>query len=151
MTQVRKATAASHQLDWAIRLLLDHDAPMPAITLAGAAEGLIGPMVGDRSAHTILQTDLSSEFQLPPKIVSQQHLNKIRNWLKHWDAADAETLEINLMDEAVQWIARALINMLSYDGSVPSEAPRFLAWINETRGMSLPTTPPPAGSSTHED
>ena len=38
---VTKIDAAVDQLDWAIRLFLDHKAYVPAITLAGAAEEIV--------------------------------------------------------------------------------------------------------------
>jgi hypothetical protein len=37
-----KIDVAVDQLDWAIRLFLDHRAYVPAITLAGAAEEILG-------------------------------------------------------------------------------------------------------------
>jgi len=40
--KISKIDAAVSQLDWAIRLFLDHQAYLPAITLAGAAEEIIG-------------------------------------------------------------------------------------------------------------
>jgi len=75
--------AASLQLDWAIRLFLDHDAPFPAITLAGAAEEILGGPLGDQSAFQELIRSFSESHGIDPKILSQQHINKARNWLKH--------------------------------------------------------------------
>jgi len=40
--ELTKIDAAVEQLDWAIRLFLDQKAYVPAITLAGAAEEILG-------------------------------------------------------------------------------------------------------------
>jgi hypothetical protein len=40
--ELSKIDAAVDQIDWAIRLFLDHQAYLPAITLAGAAEEILG-------------------------------------------------------------------------------------------------------------
>jgi predicted ATP-dependent endonuclease of OLD family len=127
---VGKLEAASHQLDWAIRLLIDHDAPLPAITLAGAAEEILGKALGDRSAHEELIRTFAMEYSLERKILSQQHLNKARNWLKHWSPDTEPAYEqFELGEEALQGIIRALSNMLSYNQSLPAEGPRFIDWI----------------------
>ena len=58
MHSVSKIEAAVDQLDWAIRLFIDHKAYMPAITLAGAAEEILGKASSQNSAHNIIK-DLS--------------------------------------------------------------------------------------------
>ena len=52
---IEKNDAATNQLDWAIRLFLDHDEFIPAITLAGAAEEILGGLLGDRSPHKLVK------------------------------------------------------------------------------------------------
>lgn len=130
---VGKIEAASHQLDWAIRLLLDHDAPIPAITLAGAAEEILGRAVMCDSAHEMLIRGFIQLHGLERAVLSQQYLNKARNWLKHWNSdGDSEYQSFDLLNEAVQGIARGVINLSSYNQSLPSEGPRFLHWLKES-------------------
>jgi hypothetical protein len=131
MQTVGKIEAASHQLDWAIRLLIDHDAPMPAITLAGAAEEILGRGLTN-SAHEALIREFSESHDINRRDLSQQYLNKARNWLKHWDhGSEPEYATFDLVQEAVQGIARGISNMSSYNQSIPSEGPRFLEWIKQ--------------------
>lgn len=131
---LRKIDAAVDQLDWAIKLFLDHKAYVPAITLAGAAEEIIGQTLGPEAAFNVLKERLSLKTGLTPAVVSQMHLNKAKNWLKHWqDMKDAETLEIELETEAIQYIARAATNLAGYDKSCTSETPRFFEWIEKNR------------------
>lgn len=47
--QAGKLAAVFDQLDWAITLFLEHHAYVPAITLAGAAEEIIGEAVSSGS------------------------------------------------------------------------------------------------------
>jgi hypothetical protein len=132
---VRKFEAACHQLDWAIRLLVDFGQPIPAITLASAAEELLGKAVGDGSAHESLVKTFMASHGLERKAVSQGHLNRAKNWLKHWDyPTEPEEADFDLTAEAVNAIARAMINMAEYDKSTCSEGQRFLAWAREWDG-----------------
>ncbi|MBU1236629.1 MAG: hypothetical protein KJ634_11515 [Gammaproteobacteria bacterium] len=127
---VTKIDAAVDQMDWAIKLLLDHQAYIPAITLAGAAEEIVGELLGDESAFSQLKKKFCAQYNLPVNVVSQAHLNRAKNWLKHWrDLKDNEQTEIELEEEAIQYIVRALINLVTHDRSLPSEGPRFLDWL----------------------
>ncbi len=128
-----KIDAAVDQLDWSIRLFLDHQAYVPAITLAGAAEEIIGGILS-QSSFSLLNMKLSTEFGLPPKIVSQLHLNKAKNWLKHWNGLrNEEKIALELETEAIQYIVRAMVNLVEHDQSFPNEGPRFFEWLSNNR------------------
>ncbi|HKX64189.1 MAG TPA: hypothetical protein VJM78_02695 [Rhizomicrobium sp.] len=132
--ELSKDEAAADQLDWAIRLFLDHDAYVAAITLAGAAEELIGKPLQEQAVFKQLTQTLSVHSGLDPKSVTQNHLNKAKNWLKHWDEhTDQGRIELELDEEALQYIVRALTNFANYDNSLPSEAPRFWEWLQKNR------------------
>ncbi len=80
----------------------------------------------------------AASFLLPPQIIARDHLNKAKNWLKHWDGrADAEKIRLQLDEEALQYIVRALTNLATHDGSQPSEGPRFWAWMGENKSDLL--------------
>lgn len=131
---ISKIDAAVDQIDWSIRLFLDHQAYVPAITLAGAAEEIIGQTLSNQSAFTLLKTRLSLQFDLDEKVVSQFHLNIAKNWLKHWQGLkDEEVVSLELETEAIQYIVRAVSNLLAHDHSLPSEAPRFFKWLSNNR------------------
>lgn len=131
---ISKIEAATDQLDWAIRLHLDHKAYVPAITLAGAAEEIIGEILADGSAFQRIKSTLAARTGLSEKAVSQEYLNRAKNWLKHWkDLRDADTLVIDLEGEATQYIVRALVNFVLHDQSLPSEGPRFFKWLRQQR------------------
>ena len=96
--QVNKIDAAVNQLDWAIKLFIDHQEYVPAITLAGAAEEIVGEAVSSEAAFRMLKKSLSEKTGIEEKVISQEYLNKTKNWLKHWKGMkDEESLEIDLM------------------------------------------------------
>ena len=129
-----KIDAAVDQLDWSIRLFLDHQAFVPAITLAGAAEEIVGQILKEQSVFEFVKKKLSADFNLPESVISQEHMNKARNWLKHWTKMqDAETITVDLEGEAIQYIVRALVNFVLHDRSLPSEGPRFFKWLADNR------------------
>ena len=59
--EVSKVGAAVDHLDCAIRLFLNHEY-VPAITLAGAAEGLLGTSLAEQSAHSLLKDALHRQW-----------------------------------------------------------------------------------------
>jgi hypothetical protein len=132
--ELTKIDAAVDQLDWAIRLFLDHQAYLAAITLAAAAEEILGQAVGNRAAFRQLTSTFATRFAMPEKVVTQDHLNRAKNWLKHWNTlTDDEKITLELDEEAIQYIVRALTNLAAHDGSLPSEGPRFRQWLARNR------------------
>jgi len=132
--QVTKIDAAIDQLDWAIILFLDNEAYVPAITLAGAAEEILGEAVSSEAAFRILKKSLPEKYGIEEKIMSQEHLNKTKNWLKHWKKMkDEESIEIELETEAIHYLVRAITNLITHDNSLTCETPRFFKWLNENR------------------
>lgn len=131
---ISKIEAAVEQLDWAIRLFLDHKAYIPAITLAGAAEKIIGEAVKEESAHNKLKEKFSAKLEMPKKKLSDEHLNFAKNWLKHWkEQKDQEIIELKLEYEAMQYMFRCIANLAIYDQSASSETPRFMAWVEANK------------------
>ena len=127
---VSKIDAAVHQLDWAIKLFLDSEAYIPAITLAGAAEEILGQTLQKRAVFAQLKAKFAVDTGLAESVISQAYLNKAKNWLKHWQSLrDEETITLDLEAEAVQYLVRAITNLVLHDHSMPSEGPRFFEWL----------------------
>ena len=68
-----------------------------------------------------------------PAEISNEHLNKARNFLKHGKQSADEIIYLELEEETWQLILRAVTNMVTHRNSVPSEAPRFFRWVGEHR------------------
>jgi len=136
-TELSKFAAATNQLNWAIDLYFDHQAYIPAITLAGAAEEILGEPLGNNSIFSVLRDNLSAEFHLATPVVSQQHLNKAKNWLKHWKGLrDEESIAIDLRIEATQYLVRATANFLDHDIPPSPQITRFVEWAALQRSQA---------------
>ncbi len=46
---------------------------------------------------------------------------------------DEESMEIELETEAIQYLVRAITNLVTHDNSLTSETPRFFEWLSENR------------------
>ena len=65
------------QFEWAIKLYLYETAFIPAITLAGAAEGIFGELKNGYVFHKVSE-NIAFKNNLQTKQVSQE-INKVRN------------------------------------------------------------------------
>ena len=120
---VNSIEAAVDQLDWAIRLLLDYQAYVPAITLAGAAEEILGKKLPEeQSALNQLRKSLSQKLSISKDDID---LNLVRNFLKHGKNGESDTALIPLEGWAMTMITRAMVNLMMLDRSLPSEGLRF--------------------------
>ncbi len=128
------ADAAVEQLDWAIRLFVDDKAYVPAIALAAAAEEILAKAAGSQAAFPQLKKKFVADFSLTEKFVADNHLNRAKIWLKHWDGLpDDEKIRLELDEEALQYIVRALSNLVAHDQSQPPNGPRFWQWMSDHR------------------
>lgn len=135
---IEKNDAATNQLDWAIRLFLDHDEFIPAITLAGAAEEILGGLLGDRSPHKLVKKNLSLQSGLSEKIVSDEHLNRVKNWLKHSrSVVDEKPIMIDLKGEVTQSIVRSILNFYEFNSFFTAECIRFLAELPQSEDKDI--------------
>lgn len=157
--EISKIDAAVHQFGWALRLFLDHKAYIAAITLAGAAEEMLGKVLPEPSAHETLKKMLAAEYKMDENIVSDEYLNHARNWVKHGpQKAGDERIVLDLDEGAKQLILRCLINWSRQPGWddcdsarddnkwVQIEAGRFDQWIlknhhNQEKPIGTPIKP----------
>ena len=111
---------AVDHLDWAIRLLVDHDALIPSYSLAGIAEEEIGKRVQGNALD-----QMKKEY-------GQKDFNALRNFLKHGTlkGKPADIVEVRGMKQEVAlMILRACENLRLLDNSACSEIPRLREWM----------------------
>ena len=104
-----KLNAACHQLDSAMRLLMDDGDVVCAITLAGAAEEVLGKSLGADAAAKEMEAELGKQFGTDV----MNRMNETRNWLKHFDSRRGllDQHETDWLQNAVQLLCRALANV----------------------------------------
>lgn len=100
--KINKIDAGIEQLEWAIKLFMAEEAYIPAITLAGAADGIFGEL-GKGAVFKKLCSNVSARTGEENKSVWQL-INQTKNWLKH--ATRDNEFEIDITDLKVQAIAR---------------------------------------------
>jgi hypothetical protein len=115
LVRLTKFEVAKKQLVKAVELFCAQE-PLPAITLAGAAEEILGKLVKDGGGTNALEEEVKDRCDLyqtvfgcpgEPKEFSTL-MNNPRNELKH--LMSGNELELNLEEEAVNLIQRAIDN-----------------------------------------
>lgn len=109
---------ATEQLDVALELFLSKRSPVSALTLAGAAEEILGKALQFLGKNTTLEYEHTINAQVETFLRRQPFLwkdfinekNRVRNAAKHM-AQESETQVIaNLEDEALWMLVRACDN-----------------------------------------
>jgi hypothetical protein len=141
MAEIRykKLALAVEHLDEAIRQFLDGKSMACALTLAGAAEEVLGRSValrGGESAlgrrvkdHLMIHNALSAS-KLSEKDAIWRH-NLARNSMKHLNGAEDEEVTLDLEDEAIEMINRAVHNVILLQVPYSPEIQRFDEWYME--------------------
>jgi hypothetical protein len=131
MSVHNKLEAAKNQLDRAIKLFFAEADYYSAVTLAGAAEEILGKMLeaqGEKHALASLSSAIADIFtanDLPTlrnrELVRQ--LNDVRDWLKHY--TDGKDLDFDAKEAAAALIDRAVTNYYQLTGRKTGEMTRF--------------------------
>lgn len=114
--KLTKLEIAEAQLSHAVELYLTGSNLISAITLAGAAEEILGKLVKKKSAANALEEKIEKLCRMfmavfkepsdPKEFVALQ--NKARDAFKH--IKDGNSVELNLENEAVKLLNRAIKN-----------------------------------------
>jgi len=138
MDRISKIEISLIQIERAILLALDEFEYVSAITLAGAAEEILGKILeaeGKTSSHTAILTLLQlSHEQLNLQTLSKEEQKEItngtRNHLKHF--MGTEYIEANLKQQACNLIHRAISNYIM----LCKEPTKIIwRWIAEEKGF----------------
>lgn len=117
--EISKLDAAQMQLERAIKLFVDGDDYVSALTLAGAANELLGGAIeakGWRPSRNKMLDAYPNILALstgkPPPVMTEKEIgtiiNEARNWLKHYN--DGEPILMNPENEAHFLISQAVDN-----------------------------------------
>ena len=133
---VSSSDAAIEQIEWAVRLFLDHEAYVPAITLSGAAEGMLSNAIiskGGVTAHKDFCAELVSLGIAKDESAASDIIREPRNIFNH--KGQLSQFPVTEMDVA-QNILRALVNARQLGISFTNDMDRFLKWWID-RGEAL--------------
>lgn len=131
-----KQELAEHQLDRAIRLLLDENDPICAITLAGAAEEILGKLIEKQGGKHSLQEfidaclamgSVHSNAEWKPKDFAEI-ANSFRNELKHY----VKGSDITVSPECAYGIIdRAAENLWRLTGRYSEQVSRYMYVVHD--------------------
>lgn len=113
-----KQTVATHQLETALRLFFEAADYLSVITLAGAAEEILGKLLaakGIENSLDNLKTAVSAIHEHLygeplTKTAAAQRANLARNHLKHHDPDDSPTVTLDAKQEAEDLLNRGIDN-----------------------------------------
>jgi hypothetical protein len=134
-----KVDLAVEQLGVALRLFLDEKGYASALTLAGAAEEILGKALEHRGRTNSMQWQYEAEAEVfrllhgRPMKWSEfaDERNQARNALKHMRAADEATLTADLEEAAVWMLVRACDNYNRLGLEPTDDMRRFDSWFYE--------------------
>jgi len=135
----RRIKLAEEQLDVALELFLSKRSLVSALTLAGAAEEILGQALKFRGKRTTLEFEHSAIEQVETFLRRQPFLwkdfinekNRVRNAAKHMrEQSEAEVIA-DLEDEALWMLVRACDNHKRLDLDSTSRIAEFDNWFYE--------------------
>lgn len=121
------------QLDWAIRLFIDHGAFIPTITLARSARSVFEVLLqrvqtdtAFNSVRTVLADRGYGNLDEIGKII-----NAPGNFLKHADESQFDNKSADLKATAIYEIALATTNLARLEIALTHECVRFVNWVDQ--------------------
>lgn len=136
--KISKLNVAINQLQMAIDMFLENKDLFCIITLAGAAEEILGQYAKRSNEQTmvdLLTVKLKNEYSitLSDGDFKRNVLNNARNTVKHFNDKESELIELDLEEEALTMLIRAIFNLHSHDKTLTHNTPAFLEWFYKNR------------------
>jgi hypothetical protein len=135
----KKLDLAFELLDEAIRQFLDRRAFTCALSLAGAAEEVLGKTVELRGGESSMAQRVKDHLMIynafgASKLTEKQskwRQNFAKNAIKHLDGVNDEEITLDLEDEAIDMLNRAVHNVILLQLPYTNEIRRFDDWYME--------------------
>lgn len=133
-----RVALAVEQLHVAIDLLLSDRSAVSALTLAGAAEEVLGRKANrfgakqaiDRSHEITAMLTARSGRTAPSLKAYRAHKNEVRNLVKHLDSTEDEDFEADLVNEAIAKVGAACVNYANCGLPFTPKMSEFDGWYN---------------------
>jgi hypothetical protein len=135
----KKLDLALELLNEAIRQFLDRKSFVCALSLAGAAEEILGKTVELRGGQSSLAQRVKDHLMIANAFGSSKLTEKQSKWrhnfaknaIKHLDGANDEEITLDLEDEAIDMLGRATHNVILLQLPYTEELRRFDDWYME--------------------
>jgi len=144
--KIKKLDIALNHLQMAIDMFFKNQDLLCVLTLAGAAEEILGQYATRANEETMLDLLCSSleknhSINMDNQAFKWEYLNKARNIVKHFNKDETEIIELDPESEALTMLIRAIGNLYSHDKTVTYNTPALMEWIYKNRKDLLPCTP----------
>jgi len=141
--KIKKLDIALNHLQMAIDMFLKNQDLLCILTLAGAADEILGQYAtrgGEKTMLDLLCSSLKKEhsINMTDKTFKWEYLNKAKNSIKHFNENDAEVIKLDPEAEALTMLIRAIGNLYSHDKTFTYNTPALMEWIYENRKDLLP-------------
>ncbi len=128
-----KKCIALEQLETALQLFREGGSAFAVITLAGAAEEILGKMVRRGGAQNALDELATGAAQMHQHLFGGEakpqdfadRANEARNALKHLNAEKGPTLSLDPIEEALDMLNRAIENYWTLEHSLTPSMEQF--------------------------
>ena len=126
-----------HQLARAIQLFLVERDYLCAITLAGAADGILGELLQGQAAAPALESQVTFAIVGSGTVREQKRtrddFNFARNLLKHKKGHEQREVSLAVETEAIYLISRAMDNAVRLGHELRPPLPAFIEWVYVNR------------------
>jgi len=121
--KIKKLDVALNHLQMAIDMFLKNQDLLCVLTLAGAADEILGQYATRANEKTMLDllcSSLKKEYSInmTDKNFKYEYLNKAKNTVKHFNKDEIEIIELDPESEALTMLIRAIGNLYSHDKTV---------------------------------
>ena len=136
--KIKKLDVAVNHLQMAIDFFLSNQDLLCVLTLAGAAEEIIGQYAiraNEKSMIDLLCSSLKDKYsiEMADNSFKWEYLNKARNTVKHFNKNDSEFIELKPESEAITMLISAIGNLYSHDQTATYNTPALMEWIYKNR------------------
>lgn len=137
LTVLSQIEIAVHQLEKSISLFINEKDFICTITLAGAADGILGGLLkkqGKKTTHDQHKEILRKHNHgLTDKELNDLHLNMVRNEFKHVTRDENETKDYALETESILYITRGISNYILLKQELTIKMADFINWARINR------------------
>ncbi len=135
-----KRSIAVAQLETALRLFEEGQDLFSVVTLAGAAEELLGKFITEFGGENSLESRKAAAVEIYRALFKEEagakefadRANRAKNALKHHDKGQPHTVTLDLREEAVDILDRAITNYWRLEQSL---SPTMMAFANRQRAV----------------
>ena len=135
--KLHKTEVARRQIDTAIDLFSIGKDHLSVVTLAGAAEEIVGELLRRAGRKNMLNHLLELDKRISGgrdfEVVNQE-INSFRNALKHAKKPAEDLMEVVQDEEhAIAMLSRALANYSALEGKLSPKMEQFYVWLQQNR------------------